>query len=256
MRSREENAPLKRFTSFRIGGPADLVVEPTSPSELASLHRYLTEGSIPYVLLGSGTNVLFHDKGFRGVVVRLTSIGGFSVEENGSDHARVTVAAGVPLPLVVSRTARAGWTGIEPLWGIPGSFGGAVVTNAGAGGVSIGETLQEVKLLTRANEPVTLGKDALHFGYRSTLLPHGAIVLEGTLRLGRADRSSTETRLDNARVMRRSSQPWDRPSAGCIFKNPHPDNPAGALIDRLGFKGARVGDAQVEGRLPRLMCWN
>jgi UDP-N-acetylmuramate dehydrogenase len=189
--------------------------------------------------------VLFQDKGFRGVVVLLTSLDGFSVHENGSDHARITVAAGVPLPLVVSRTARAGWTGIEPLWGIPGSFGGAVVTNAGAGGVSIGETLQQVKLLTLSNEEVTLEKGALRFGYRSMLLPHGAIVLEGTLRLGRADLRSTEAELDKARERRRSSQPWDWPSAGCIFKNPHTDNPAGALIDRLGFKGTQVGDAQV-----------
>lgn len=241
----EAQAPLHRFTSFRIGGPADLLVEPTSPSELASLLLYLTERKIPYALLGSGTNVLFQDKGFRGVVVRLTSIDGFSVQENGSDHARITVAAGVPLPLVVSRTARAGWTGIEPLWGIPGSFGGAVVTNAGAGGVSIGETLQQVKLMTPSNEVVTLGKGALRFGYRSMFLPEGAIVLEGTLRLGRADLRSIEAELDKARARRRSSQPWDWPSAGCIFKNPHPDNPAGALIERLGFKGAQVGDAQV-----------
>jgi UDP-N-acetylmuramate dehydrogenase len=241
----EADASLQRFTSFKIGGPADLVAEPGSASELASLHLYLTEQEIPYVLLGSGTNVLFHDKGFRGVVVRLTSIDGFSVEENGSDHALITVAAGVPLPLVVSRTARTGWTGMEPLWGIPGSFGGAVVTNAGAGGVSIGERLEQVKLMTRSNEMITLGKDSVRFGYRSMLLPRGAIVLEGTIRLCRADLRFTEAELDRARVRRRSSQPWDRPSAGCIFKNPDPNNPAGALIDRLGFKGAQVGDARV-----------
>lgn len=241
----EADAALERFTSFRIGGPADLVVEPESASELASLNLYLTERKIPYVLLGSGTNVLFHDKGYRGVVVRLASIDGFSVEEEASDHARITVAAGVPLPLLVSRSARMGWTGMEPLWGIPGSFGGAVVTNAGAGGVSIGERLEQVKLMTRSNEMITLGKDALRFGYRSMLLPPGAIVLEGTIRLGRADLRFTEEELDKARARRRSSQPWDRPSAGCIFKNPDPNNPAGALIDRLGFKGAQVGDARV-----------
>jgi UDP-N-acetylmuramate dehydrogenase len=99
--------------------------------------------------------------------------------------------------------------------------------------------------MTHTSETITLDKDALRFGYRSMLLPRGAIVLGGTIGLGRADLHVTEAELDKARVRRRSSQPWDRPCAGCIFKNPHPDNPAGALIDRFGFKGIQVGDARV-----------
>jgi len=131
-------APLRRFTSFRIGGPADLVAEPQNVQELAALLQYLQAERIPRIVLGAGTNVLFHDSGFRGVVIRTTSLGGLEIRECGSDHALITVAAGVPLPVVVTKACTLGWTGLEPLWGIPGLFGGAVVTNAGVGVDCIG----------------------------------------------------------------------------------------------------------------------
>jgi len=240
----QEDVPLSRFTSFKIGGPADLVVEPADVDELAALLRFVSEKEIPRVLLGSGTNVLFPDEGFRGVVIRMASITGFSVLQNGSDHARISVAAGVPLPAVVNRACGGGWSGIEPLQGIPGSFGGAIVSNAGAGGVSVGDFIRQVILLRCSGEETVLGKDDLHFEYRSMKLPEDAVVVKGTLRLRRGERESIEAGLEKAR-QRRLSQPTGRSSAGCVFKNPAPDRPAGAIIDRLGFKGTTVGDAQV-----------
>jgi len=237
--------PLHRLTSFRIGGPADLVVEPENRSELVSLLRYLDEKGIDRMILGAGTNVLFHDSGFRGAIIRMASMKQFSVSENGAGNARISVGAGLGLPSVVKNACALGFRGIEPLWGIPGSFGGAIVTNAGAGGLCLGDLLSEIRLLDSAGEEITLDKESMDYGYRFMTIPDGAVVVEGTIHLIRGEPDEIEAALETARMKRRSSQPVGVASAGCVFKNPDPDNPAGALIDRLGFKGMNVGAAQV-----------
>jgi UDP-N-acetylmuramate dehydrogenase len=240
-----ENVPLRDFTYFRIGGPADLLVEPQNREELAELVKYLNDEAVSRLFLGSGTNVLVSDAGFPGVVIRLTGLKGFTLAENGSDRCRLTVGAGLSLPAVIKRSCDLGWKGIEPLWGIPGSFGGAIVTNAGAGGLSIGDILLGVELLTQSGQEVVLERDEIHCEYRYTKIPSGSAVLEGTVRLVRGESDELEAFIERTRLKRHAGQPWDRPSAGCVFKNPSPENPAGALIDRLGFKGRAVGDAQV-----------
>lgn len=240
--------PLSRFTSFKIGGPADLVVEPQNIEQLAAVISYLKERGIPRVFLGHGTNVLFHDAGFRGVVVRMHALRDFDVHTNGSGLGRISAAAGVPLSSVVSKACSLGWTGLEPLWGIPGSFGGAVVTNAGAGGVCIGDFLVRIALLSETGKETTLEKEQIRYGYRALDLPRGAVVVGGAVRLQHGEAASIESKLQNARSRRRASQPLGLASAGCVFKNPSPDNPAGAMLDRLGFKGAAIGGAQVSER--------
>jgi UDP-N-acetylmuramate dehydrogenase len=236
---------LSRFTSFKIGGPADLLAEPKNYAELKELLLYLDQERINRVVLGAGTNVLFHDKGFRGVVIRTTALDSLGIHENGSDFCRVTLAAGVLLPRAVSKACRQGLEGLESLWGIPGSFGGAVVTNAGSGDVCVGELLESVKLVTRSGEELVVSGRDLTYGYRSMSLPQGSTVVEGVLRLRRADPDSISAELERSRARRRGKQPVDQPSAGCVFKNPAPDTPAGAIIDRLGFKGVCVGGAEV-----------
>jgi UDP-N-acetylmuramate dehydrogenase len=236
---------LSRFTSFKIGGPADLLAEPKNYAELRELLLYLDQERINRVVLGAGTNVLFHDKGFRGVVIRTTALDSLGIHENGSDFCRVTLAAGVLLPRAVSRACRQGLEGLESLWGIPGSFGGAVVTNAGSGDICVGELLESVKLVTRSGEELVISGRDLTYGYRSMSLPQGSTVVEGVLRLRRADPESISAELERSRARRRGKQPVDQPSAGCVFKNPAPDTPAGAIIDRLGFKGVCVGGAEV-----------
>jgi UDP-N-acetylmuramate dehydrogenase len=239
------DVPLNRFTSFRIGGPAVVVAEPGDVARLAELLRYLADEQIPRVILGAGTNVLFSDEGFDGVVVRTGAIGGIEVQANGSGHPRIVVGAGVSLAQVVSRAAKVGATGLEDLWGIPGSFGGAVTSNAGAGTTSIADRLVHVDLLTTQGEEMTLTREHLHYGYRFLRLPAGCVVARATLELTVGDLDTIQARLDAARARRKGKQPVDRPSAGCVFKNPSPTNPAGAIIDRLGCKGMAVGDAQV-----------
>lgn len=239
------NVPLSRLTSFRIGGPADAVVEPSSVAELAGLVRFLHDNGISYLLLGSGTNVLFGDGGFRGLIVRTNRLESWELYSNDSDYAAVRVAAGVSLPLVVTRSCGLGWTGLEPLWGIPGSFGGAVVTNAGAGGASISDFLISVDLVNAVGEEICLDKADLKFGYRSMAIPEGAVVAGGALRLPRGIPSEVEFRLDQAKARRKATQPVAQPSAGCVFKNPSPERPAGAIIDRLGLKGTTSGGAMI-----------
>lgn len=239
------DAPMSRFTSFGIGGIADLVAEPDNPDELTRLLRRLREKGIPRVILGAGTNVIFSDAGFRGVVVRTGSLKAFDVREDGCDAALVSAAAGLPLQALVNRVCRLGWTGLEPLWGIPGSVGGAVVTNAGSGGVCLAEFLEEVKLVTERGEHITASKADLEYGYRSMKLPPESVVVEATLRLSRGLPERIEEGLEKAKALRLSTQPYGQPSAGCVFKNPSTENPAGAIIDRLGFKGVTVGGAQV-----------
>ncbi|MBI5252643.1 MAG: UDP-N-acetylmuramate dehydrogenase [Desulfomonile tiedjei] len=236
---------LSRFTSFKIGGPSDLVIEPKNLEELKKLILYLDQEKITRVVLGAGTNVLFHDKGFRGVVIRTAALDSLEIHENGSDFCKVLLAAGAPLPHVVSMVCRHGLKGLEPLWGIPGSLGGAVVTNAGAGDVCIGEFLESVKLVNRCGRELAIGRGDLKYGYRYMSLPQGSTVVEGILKLSRGDKDSITEELERSKARRRGKQPLDRPNAGCVFKNPSPDNPAGAVIDRLGFKGVCVGGAEV-----------
>ncbi len=239
------DVPLSRYTSFRIGGPADVLAEPSNLEELTALLGYLGERGMRRLLLGAGTNVLFPDEGFRGVVVRTGLIRGCRIEADESDSARICVAAGELLASAIKRTCGDGWGGMEPLWGIPGTFGGAVVTNAGAGGVSMGDLLEEIRLLTAEGEEILLTGDDIRCGYRFMELPEAAIVTEGTLRLERRDKALIDENLDAARGRRKETQPWNELSAGCIFKNPSPERPAGAIIDRLGLKGLTVGGACV-----------
>ena len=145
----------------------------------------------------------------------------------------------------MTRTASDGLQGLEKLCGIPGSFGGAVVTNAGAAGACMGDLLVQVELMGPEGDCLTLERQDLRYGYRNMKIPDGFVVTAGTVELTQADPADLKTELERIRQWRRASQPLGRHSAGCIFKNPRPDKPAGLLIERQGLKGTVVGDAQV-----------
>lgn len=240
-----EQPLLCKYSSFRIGGPADVIAEPRTRNGLIQLVQFLKAEAIPYVVIGRGTNVLFHDAGFRGVVVRTRGLGYWGLSPNGSQFGLFTVEAGVSLPFLVTQACKRGFGGLEDLWGIPGSLGGAVKTNAGAGRTSVGEHLRDVTILTSDGQVQHIEQEELCFGYRFVNLPAGSLVLEARMRLTRESPEIIHTRLRAAKFRRRSSQPRGIPSAGCVFKNPASDLSAGAMIDRLGLKGLRVGDAQV-----------
>lgn len=241
----EAEVPLSALTSFRIGGPADVVVQPATGEELAAVLQYVREHGVRHILLGAGTNVLCADVGFRGVVIRTTALQTVEVVHNGRDSSKIVVDAGVPLQFVIYQAVKQGLTGIEALWGIPGSFGGGVVTNAGAGSVWIGDLLESVRIVDVNGREREISGNELASVYRGTNLPEGSVVVGGRLRLKRGDPGSIEAALEQAKTKRRTSQPMGARSAGCVFKNPSPDKPAGLLLDRLGLKGTRSGDAEV-----------
>ncbi|OGC03996.1 UDP-N-acetylenolpyruvoylglucosamine reductase [candidate division WOR-1 bacterium RIFOXYA12_FULL_43_27] len=210
-----KNRPLKKFTTFKIGGPAKLLVVPESPEELRA---FLKKNRKPIFVLGGGSNVLFSDKGFDGVVVstaKMKKLSGNIAE------------AGVPLARLK----------IPELAGIPGTIGGAVKGNAGAFGVSIGDFVEYVKCFDKKGKSFKLKPK---FSYRKSNIK--GIIYEVGLRInpksGPADRFLKE---------RKEKQPWGTPSAGSIFKNP-PNDSAGRLIEACGLKGQRIGGAQVSNQ--------
>ena len=237
--------PLKHLTSFRVGGPADIVAFPRDPQSLSRLLTFCETERIRHFMLGAGTNVLFHDDGFRGLVVSGLRLKTLSFEEKESGKNKIIAQAGVPLPLVVSKACRLGLTGMESLWGIPGSVGGSVACNAGAGGVSMGDLITELKLVDALGSRTKLQKGSFSYGYRKLNLPSSSIVLEAGFELSPGKFDEIGEKLSEFRAHRKMSQPRGFPNAGCIFKNPSNSMPAGALIEKLGFKGFECGGASV-----------
>jgi UDP-N-acetylmuramate dehydrogenase len=235
--------PLSRHVSFRIGGPADVLLLPRSLRDLEATVAWLYRAGEPFVVLGRGSNVLIADRGVRGIVVKTgRDQGGVSY-----DGERVHAECGVSLPQLSRRASERGLEGLEFAAGIPGSVGGAVVMNAGAHGHSMAEIVEEVRALTPDGEARWRAGD-LAFRYReSRAQREPSVVLEASLVLRRADPAETVMRLDRWLRTRSESQPLGPPSSGCIFRNPDGDH-AGRLIDAAGGKGMRVGNAIVSDR--------
>lgn len=232
------NQPLASLTSLRLGGPASLLAEVDDYSELRMVLREAEENNFPFFILGRGSNVLVSDQGYRGLVVRL-----------GKDFRRliidgVSVQAGAAVPMVeMVRVAQVnGLTGLSFAVGIPGSFGGALYMNAGAFGQSIGELVTKVKLLQPSLELVSLSRDEIEFGYRSSSLR--GVILEGELKLEKGDAGKIKAEMERYFERRKKTQPLTLPNAGSIFRNP-PHQSAARLIESVGAKGLQRGGAQV-----------
>jgi UDP-N-acetylmuramate dehydrogenase len=230
--------PLAPYTSFGIGGPADIMVVPEGVEDVqAALGCCRAEG-IPCLLLGGGSNVLVRDGGFRGVVLRLDG----TFLELTAEGRRVYAGAGVRLSRLVAFCSKLALSGVESLAGIPGTVGGAVKGNAGAFGGSIADHLAEVRLLTREGDQQTLSRDRLEFSYRHTALPEGCVVLEAIFDLEPGDAVHIRRRVSENLVQRNRGQPVEWRSAGSVFKNP-PGDYAGRLVEKAGLKGTRIGGA-------------
>ena len=237
------NEPLARHVSFRIGGPADILLLPRTMRDLEATVACLYREGTPFIILGRGSNVLVADRGVRGIIVK-TGRGQEGVHQDGP---RVRAECGVSVPHLSRKMSERGLAGLEFAAGIPGSIGGAVAMNAGAHGHSMSEVVQEARVLTpRGQERWSSGD--LRFQYRESRMQHEpGVVLEATLLLRPADSSEVVARLDRWLATRSESQPLGPPSSGCIFRNPE-DDYAGRLIDAAGAKGLRVGGAVVSDR--------
>jgi len=236
--------PLSRHTSFRIGGPADVLVSPDSVDELALVIRVASAHGVPLTVLGGGSNVLVGDGGIRGVVVKLA--GEFRRVQWRAAGPVTMARAGAAVQL--GRLARAavtrGLAGLEYAEGIPGTVGGATFMNAGAYGGEVAAAVADVEGLDGDGTRVRFDREMLAFRYRRAELPRGVLVTAVRFRLAADDPAAVAARMDDVRSRRVASQPHGRPNSGSMFKNPRGDH-AGRLIEAAGLKGERVGRARI-----------
>ena len=237
----KKNEPMRNHTTWRIGGPVDLLVQPESVEELQQALQQVRASGQPYYVIGGGSNLLVADEGLPGTVIQL---GGClcGLQINGT---RVIAEAGVPLPLLARKAAEQNLSGLEFAAGIPGTVGGAVVMNAGAYGGEMKDVLTEVTVMDEEGAIVTLPADKLELGYRTSIIKTaGYIVLEAKLQLKEGNPEVIRETMKDLTIRRTTKQPLEYPSAGSTFKRPE-GYFAGKLIMDSGLAGYQVGGAQV-----------
>jgi UDP-N-acetylmuramate dehydrogenase len=232
------DAPLKEYTSFHIGGPADVLVEPADVQDVVRLTKQTQEQKLPIFILG-GTNLLVRDKGIRGVVVSLGKLRTIKEEPGSVLYAE----GGVGMPTLIGHAIRRSLAGLEWAAGIPGTVAGCVVMNAGTRLGEMKDSVKAVRIVSPNGALIDCPAKAIEFGYRRATLPTG-VVVGVWLQLKPGVRADIEKVVKDYLHYRRETQPLSLPSAGCVFKNPLSDS-AGRVVEAAGLKGASVGDAQV-----------
>lgn len=232
------NAPLREYTSFHIGGPADVLVEPADVEDVVCLAMQAHEQKLPIFVLG-GTNILVRDKGIRGVVVSLAKLRAIKEEPGFVLYAE----GGVGMPTLIGHAIRRSLAGLEWAAGIPGTVAGCVVMNAGTRLGEMKDSVKAVRIVSSKGALVDCPAEAIEFRYRrASLLP--GVVVGVWLQLEPGVRADIEKVVKDYLHYRRDTQPLTLPSAGCVFKNPLNDS-AGRVVEAAGLKGTSVGDAQV-----------
>ncbi len=232
--------PMSRHTTFRVGGPADVLVTPDR-SALAQVVALCKKEQTPYCIIGNGSNLLVGDGGIRGVVIETKG----ALDTLRADGERIVAGAGALLSQAASRAASQGLSGMEFAAGIPGTVGGAVVMNAGAYGGEMKDIIESVTVLDQECREKVLSVEELELGYRSSsILKNGYIVLEAVFHLAAGDAAQIKARMQELAGQRMAKQPLEYPSAGSTFKRPE-GYFAGKLIMDAGLRGYQVGGAQV-----------
>ncbi|MBE6144261.1 MAG: UDP-N-acetylmuramate dehydrogenase [Firmicutes bacterium] len=239
-----ENVDMRKYTTYKAGGLAKLMVFPKNVKQLIKLLEYIKNNNIKYKVLGKGSNVLFGDSLYEGIIIKLDEFKDIKI-----DGTKIIVGAGYSLIKLSLQTARLGLTGLEFASGIPGSIGGAVFMNAGAYKSDMGYIVKEVKVLTPKLEVKTLSNKEMDFHYRTSFLQKnsGYICLEATIVLKKGNRDLILEVINDRKRRRIEAQPLEFPSAGSVFRNPEGDY-AGRLIEEAGYKGKRIGDAKVSDK--------
>ena len=236
-------ASLAQCTTYRIGGPADLLVTANSYAGLLRTIRLLQEEGVPWVILGRGSNVLAADGGYRGCVVRL----GREFQRMSVDGNSITAGAGVLLPQLVNESLSKQLSGLECCAGIPGTVGGAVSMDAGSRHHWIGRVIRDVVTLQPGCGMVRHDGAQIEWGYRWCSIPSDQIILEATFDLLPSDKQTIAAEMNRRMARRRASQPIGKPCCGSVFKNPG-DRSVGAMLDSCGLKGVSEGKARVSER--------
>ncbi len=238
------NEPMSRHTSFKIGGPADVLVIPGEMGQLGEMVRYFAAEGIPYMIMGNGTNLLVSDKGIRGVVVKIyDNLQGFTVQGD-----MLEIEAGMLIAKASKLALENSLSGMEFAEGIPGTIGGAVTMNAGAYVGEMAMIAAETEYMDQEGTVITVKGEQHGFAYRTSIIQKtGGIVLKTRLKLTKDDPENIKARMEDFNFKRRNKQPLEWPSAGSVFKRPE-GHFTGKLIDDCGLRGFSIGGAQISTR--------
>ncbi|MBL6911503.1 MAG: UDP-N-acetylmuramate dehydrogenase [Candidatus Marinimicrobia bacterium] len=236
--------PMKKHTTYGIGGPAELFVLPSDKNDLISIVQLSKKYKQTVTIIGSGSNLLISDNGIKGVVISIKHC----LRTINVDIDKIYVECGTMLGKIVKESMKHDLKGLENLIGVPGTLGGALMMNAGAWGGEVSENLESVELLNDKNEIEILSKSDIDFSYRSSSFGNDIILLSAIFKLKKSDKKIIQDNFDLAKSGRKNTQPLNYRSAGSVFKNPSSKHSAGMLIDQSGLKGFSVGDAKISNK--------
>ncbi|WP_100373290.1 UDP-N-acetylmuramate dehydrogenase [Bacillus sp. FJAT-45037] len=235
------NEPLSQHTTWKIGGPADVLIEPKNLEGLKEAMSIIKEEGVPWRAIGRGSNLLVSDEGIEGVVLKL----GRGMDHLEVEEEEIRVGGGYPLIKLVTVISRQGLSGLEFAGGIPGSVGGAVFMNAGAHGADVSQILKKAHILYPDGRLEWIDGSEMEFAYRTSRLQREeGICVEAIFQLKKGEKEEIVAHMQKNKDYRRETQPWSHPTCGSVFRNPLP-NHAGQLIEEAGLKGYQIGGAQI-----------
>ena len=237
-----EDEPMYKHTTYKVGGPARIYLKVKDVDSLIKTIKYCGKHRVKYLVIGRGSNLLFSDREYEGLIISLNECFN-EIKVNGST---MIAQAGVPMISLSYQAAKIGLSGFEFMGGIPGSIGGGIYMNAGAYKYDLASVVKTVTLLNEKHEVVTFNNEQMDFSYRHSICQDNRklIVVEVTFELTAKSPDEIKAVLDKRKERRMSSQPWNMPSAGSVFRNPQ-DKPAWQYIDECGLRGYEIGGAQV-----------
>ncbi|PKN70846.1 MAG: UDP-N-acetylenolpyruvoylglucosamine reductase [Deltaproteobacteria bacterium HGW-Deltaproteobacteria-12] len=236
--------PMSQHSSLRVGGRADALIVIESEVQLAQIVRKLQPAGIDYLPVGNLTNIIVRDGGYRGAILLMSGLREINYRQMPDGGHYINAQGGAALAQAAALAAANELTGLEFCSGIPGSIGGAVWMNAGAYGAEMKDVIEEVSLLDANGLQATMKKEEIVFSYRRTSLPRESIILNARLKLEKGERKQIQDKMKEILQARQQKHPLAYPNAGSIFKN-IPGMPAGRIIEEMGLKGKRCGDAEV-----------
>lgn len=245
------DASMKRYTSMRVGGRVPYLLYPEDEEDAAAAVAWLREKDHPFRILGNGTNVIVADEGMKGGVIRITRIRHLSFSRK-KEATLVEASGGLPLGRLIREACDRGLSGLEKLYGIPGTIGGAIKMNAGSFAASISDCLRSMRLTDRNGTISSLDRKDVEFGYRTSSIGTGQSILAAVFELTHNDPARIKAEMERVWHERLEKHPMDLPSAGSIFKNKN-GHPSWKYVDQAGLRGFRIGGACISEKHPNFI---